>query len=64
MKMIQTDIPDKLYKGVVDLVQEGWFRDEKEVISEAIRRFLETHQVEMMDRFVREDIDWGISGND
>jgi len=48
----------------VALVNEGWFRDEKDVFSEAIRRFLDTHQSELMQKFVRDDIEWGLHGND
>ena len=64
MKTIQTEIPENLYKGAVALAKEGWFGNEKEVFSEAIRRFLESHRPELMDRFVREDVDWGLDGED
>ena len=63
-KTVQTDIPENLYKGAVALVKEGWFRDEKELFSEAIRRFLESHQPELMDQYIREDVEWGLHGED
>jgi Arc/MetJ-type ribon-helix-helix transcriptional regulator len=64
MKMIHTEVPEKLYKKAIALVEEGWYRDEKEVFSEAIRRFLEAHQPELMERFLREDVEWGLHGNE
>ncbi len=64
MKTIQTEVPEQLYKRAKALVQEGWFRDEKDVFSEAIRRFLATHQSELMEGFVRDDVEWGLHGND
>ena len=64
MKTIQTEIPENLYKSAVALAQQGWFRSEKEVISEAIRRFLESHRPELMDKFIREDIEWGLHGDE
>jgi hypothetical protein len=64
MKTIQTEVPENLYKGAAALVKEGWFLDEKEVFSEAIRRFLETHQSELMTSFIGEDVEWGISGKE
>ncbi|MBW2020622.1 MAG: CopG family transcriptional regulator [Deltaproteobacteria bacterium] len=64
MKTIETEVPEQLYKKAKALVQEGWFRDEKDVFSEAIRRFLTTHQSELMEKFVRDDIEWGLHGND
>ncbi|MFO7816338.1 MAG: hypothetical protein R6V39_01455 [Desulfovibrionales bacterium] len=62
MKTIQTEIPENLYKGAVALAEQGWFRNEKEVFSEAIRRFLESHQPELMDNFIRDDVEWGLFG--
>jgi hypothetical protein len=53
-----------LYNKTVALVNEGWFRDEKDLFSEAIRRFLDTHQSEVMQEFIRDDIEWGLHGND
>ena len=64
MKTIQTEIPDQLYKVANVLVKEGWFRDEKEIFSEAIRRFLESHRFELMEKYVLDDLEWGLHGND
>jgi hypothetical protein len=64
MKTVQTEIPESLYNSAVALANQGWFRNEKEVFSEAIRRFIESHQPELMDQFIREDIEWGLHGED
>ena len=64
MRKIQTEVPEQLYKRAKALVQEGWFRDENDIFSEAIRRFLDTHQSELMEKFVRDDVEWGLRGND
>jgi hypothetical protein len=32
------------------------------VVREAIRRFLDSHQPDLMERFVREDVEWGLRG--
>jgi len=64
MKMIHTEVPEQLYKKATALVEESWYRDEKEVFSEAIRRFLEAHHPELMERFLREDVEWGLHGNE
>jgi Arc/MetJ-type ribon-helix-helix transcriptional regulator len=64
MRKIQTEVPEQLYKRATDLVKEGWFRDEKDIFSEAIRRFLDTHQSELMEKFIRDDVEWGLHGND
>ncbi len=64
LKTIQTEIPEQLYKKALALVKEGWFRDEKDVFSEAIRRFLDTHRPELMEKFIRDDVEWGLHGHD
>jgi Arc/MetJ-type ribon-helix-helix transcriptional regulator len=64
MKTIQTEVPEQLYKKAQVLVEEGWFRDEKEIFSEAIRRFLDTHRPDLMEKFIREDVEWGLHGQD
>ena len=64
MKTIQTEVPEQLYKKAQMLVKEGWFRDEKDIFSEAIRRFLDTHRPDLMEKFIREDVEWGLHGQD
>lgn len=64
MKTIQMEIPEQLYKKAEALVKEGWFRDEKDIFSEAIRRFLDTHRAELMEKFIRDDVEWGLHSND
>ena len=60
MKTIQTEVPEQLYKKAQMLVKEGWFRDEQDIFSEAIRRFLDAHRSDLMEKFVREDVEWGL----
>ncbi len=64
MGTIQTEVPKRLFKKAEALVKEGWFRDEKDIFSEAIRRFLDSHQSELMEKFIRNDVEWGLHGND
>ena len=64
MKTVQTKIADKLYKEAESLVREGWFRDEGELLSEALRRFLDTHRPELMEKFIHDDVEWGLHGKE
>ena len=57
-------MPEQLYKKAQVLVKEGWFRDEKDIFSEAIRRFLDTHRPDLMEKFIRDDVEWGLHGQD
>lgn len=64
MKRIDTEFPDQLYQGVQDLVRQGWFASDGELVREAVRRYLESHSPDLMERFIREDIEWGLRGRD
>lgn len=58
--IIQTEIPIGLLIEVQNLVKEGWFRSVDEVVLDALRRFLESHRVELMEEFIRQDVEWGL----
>ena len=64
MKTIQAEVPEQLYEKAAALVKQGWFRDEKDIFSEAIRRFLDAHQPDLMEKFIHEDVDWGLHGHE
>ena len=64
MQTIQTEVPEQLYKNIIALIKEGWFRDEKEVFSEAIRRFVESHRPELMEKYVLNDVEWSLHGDE
>ncbi len=64
MKTIQAEVPEQLYKKAIHSVKEGWFRDENDIFAEAIRRYLDTHQSDLMEKYIRDDVDWGLRGND
>jgi len=64
MESIEIEIPDQIAKNIAALVKGGWFRDEKDIYCEAIRRFLDSHHPDLMENFIREDIEWGLHGND
>ncbi len=64
MKTIQTQLPEQIYKKALDLVNQGWFRDEQDIFSEAIHRYLDSHRPDLMEKFIRDDVKWGLHGND
>ena len=64
MKTIQMEVTEKLYEKATWLVNDGWFRDEKDIFAEAIRRFLDSHQPELMEKYILHDVDWGLHGQD
>jgi hypothetical protein len=64
MTTIETRIPDQLLKQANDLVQQGWIANIDVLITESIRRYLESHHDNLAEQFIREDVDWGLHGQD
>jgi hypothetical protein len=61
---VQTEIPEGLLTQAQDLVTAGWFRNLDELLLDALRRFLESHRGELMEEFIRQDVEWGLTGNE
>ncbi|MEE8587147.1 MAG: ribbon-helix-helix domain-containing protein [Acidobacteriota bacterium] len=61
---VQAELPKRLAADLEALVAAGWYRSVDELVGEALRRFIETHQSRLMEEFVRQDVEWGLRGND
>ena len=59
---IQTEIPDQLWKQAQSLVQAGWINNMDALVTESIRRYIESHQQTISEDFIREDVRWGLDG--
>jgi Arc/MetJ-type ribon-helix-helix transcriptional regulator len=60
MKAIHVELPDKLAAEIEAYVQAGWFESEAEVIRAAVADFVRRRRVELLDRFMRDDIEWAL----
>ncbi len=61
---IQAEIPDQLRQQAQTLVEQGWANNVEEVVNEALRRYLESHQGVLTESFIQDDVEWGLHGND
>jgi Arc/MetJ-type ribon-helix-helix transcriptional regulator len=61
---IQTELSDKLFQQAQSMVERGWVSNMDELIAESIRRYLESHQESISERFIKEDIEWGLHGRE
>jgi Arc/MetJ-type ribon-helix-helix transcriptional regulator len=57
-------MPAQLVEEALSLVNGGWYRDLDEVLSDALRRFLDSHRMELTEQFIREDVNWGLYGKE
>jgi Arc/MetJ-type ribon-helix-helix transcriptional regulator len=62
--VIQTEVPDSLLQQAQNLVEAGWFRSLDEVMLDALRRYVESHRVELMETFILQDVEWGLRGDE
>jgi len=62
--LIEAELPSELAAQAHAFVAEGWATDLNELLVEALRRFLESHEGSLTETFMREDIDWGLHGRD
>lgn len=60
MKSVQVELPDKLAAEVEAYVRAGWFGSEEDVIRTALAEFIRRNRLELLERFMRDDIDWAL----
>ncbi len=61
---IKTEVPTSLVNQAQRLVDAGWFSSMDDLVLDALRRFLESHREDLMEDFIRQDVEWGLRGND
>ncbi len=59
-KAIRVIVPEELLVGMDDLVEEGWFPSREFIIEKALKKFLNSNRPELLERFFREDVEWGL----
>ena len=63
-EQVQTQLPIMLLKRAEAYIAEGWSDSLESLLVEALRRYLDTHQVQLNERFIRDDVEWGLHGED
>jgi metal-responsive CopG/Arc/MetJ family transcriptional regulator len=61
---VQATLPTRLLAEAELLIAEGWFQDRDDLIADALRRFLDAHRPELMERYIQEDVEWGLHGRE
>jgi len=61
---IWAELSPELRARAQTYVNEGWLTDSKELLSNALRRFLESHSSRVMKAFVVQDVQWSVHGID
>jgi Arc/MetJ-type ribon-helix-helix transcriptional regulator len=61
---VQAEIPDQLFQQAQTLVHQGWAGSFQEIVNDALRRYLESHQEALTEALIQEDVQWGLQGDD
>ena len=61
---IQTKLPEDLLNKAEALVNAGWANNLNDLLSDALRRYLESHSEALLETFILEDVEWGLHGKD
>ena len=61
-RVLETPVPPRLFDQLQQLVSDGWYGSIDEIVRDALRRYLNTHRPEIMERHLREDVEWGLRG--
>ncbi len=59
--ILQAEMPAQLMTQMNTLVEQGWFRNTNDLIVDALRRLVETHRPELMEEYLWQDVEWGIT---
>lgn len=59
-----TEIPEQLARQAQQMVDSGWAANMGALITESLRRYVESHQEVLNEQFLREDVEWGLNGDD
>jgi len=60
----EINIPDQLWKQAQNMVDLGWVNNMDSLFTESMRRYMESHQKITSETFIREDVRWGLHGDD
>lgn len=61
---VSAEIPEQLAKKAQRMVDRGWAVNIEAIITESLRRYLESHDETLTEQFLRDDAEWALSGSD
>ena len=61
---LQTELPDALWQQAQSFVDRGWADNIQDLVTESLRRYLDSHQEALAEQLIRDDVDWGLHGED
>ena len=57
-------LPPRIAEQAEQQIRQGWFSDLNSLVIEALRRYLESHSNEVAERWIHQDVEWGLRGEE
>jgi predicted transcriptional regulator len=64
IKTATIKFPGQLAEQLQKLVEAGWFKTPEAGVVEALRRYLSGHSIELQEKQILADVEWGLHGRD
>lgn len=64
IETIKVELPVQLMTEARKFVEDGWHTNFDDLITDALRRYLDSHSPKLNEAFIRADIEWGLHGSD
>ena len=61
---VQALIPNQLMTEAQKMVAGGLYHSFDELLLDALRRFLQSHSIELNEAFMLQDVEWGLHGQE
>lgn len=62
--IIHAQVSDQVAQQAQQMIERGWVPNLEMLVTEALRRHLESHQESLTEQFICDDVEWGLHGND
>ena len=62
METIPARVTGRLIVEMDELIKEGWYANRSELIRDAIRQMVKRVKIQMLEQFMKEDVEWGLHG--
>jgi metal-responsive CopG/Arc/MetJ family transcriptional regulator len=61
-KTMRVSLPGELIAELDDRISEGWFPSRDLVVEKAMKKFLNSHRPEILEKHILEDVKWALGG--
>jgi hypothetical protein len=61
---IRAEVPERLWQQAQSMVEQGLASDIGSLVTESLRRYIDSHQDIVMERIILNDVRWGLCGRD